>query len=255
MPADQPGAQLEQRLAVPLLQLVEEGAPGRVREGLEHVAHAEDHRQVFTCLSRGAASVADVVQGLQLHPAAGRLPGGRWRRRPAGPGAGRRATSWSRPDTGQHRDVGDRHLERAELAQRRRLPGGGRLGERRRRGRRRAATGRAGSRWRTVRRPGRTPRPSRTAAGSGSPGTAGRPGRARGRRTTASFRSKVAACSCRYSSRPSHSSLPWLNVGGLRRGVGEVEGVRSARRASSSVSPHIDDARITRCPRSRSLWA
>jgi hypothetical protein len=39
VPADQPGAQLEQRLAVPVLQLVEDGAPGRVGEGLEQVAH------------------------------------------------------------------------------------------------------------------------------------------------------------------------------------------------------------------------
>jgi hypothetical protein len=39
VPGDQPGAQLEQRLAVPVLQLVEDGAPGRVGEGLEHVAH------------------------------------------------------------------------------------------------------------------------------------------------------------------------------------------------------------------------
>jgi hypothetical protein len=35
----QPGAQLEQRLAVPVQQFVEQCAPGRVREGLEHVAH------------------------------------------------------------------------------------------------------------------------------------------------------------------------------------------------------------------------
>src|SRR5687768_2090289 len=39
VPADQPAAQLEQRLAVPLLELVEDHAPGRVRERLEHVAH------------------------------------------------------------------------------------------------------------------------------------------------------------------------------------------------------------------------
>ena len=39
VPGDQPGAQLEQRLAVPFLELVEDRAPGRVREGLEHVAH------------------------------------------------------------------------------------------------------------------------------------------------------------------------------------------------------------------------
>jgi hypothetical protein len=41
VPADQPGAQLEQGLAVPFLELVEQGAAGRVREGLEHVAHAD----------------------------------------------------------------------------------------------------------------------------------------------------------------------------------------------------------------------
>jgi hypothetical protein len=41
VPAEQPGAQLELGLAVPLLELVEDGAPGRVREGLEHVAHTD----------------------------------------------------------------------------------------------------------------------------------------------------------------------------------------------------------------------
>jgi hypothetical protein len=39
VPADQPGAQLEQGLAVPLLEFVEQSAAGRVREGFEHVAH------------------------------------------------------------------------------------------------------------------------------------------------------------------------------------------------------------------------
>jgi hypothetical protein len=36
----QADAELEEGLAVPLLQLVEDGASRRVREGLEHVAHA-----------------------------------------------------------------------------------------------------------------------------------------------------------------------------------------------------------------------
>jgi hypothetical protein len=35
----QPGAELEQRLTVPVQQLVEERTPSRVREGLEHIAH------------------------------------------------------------------------------------------------------------------------------------------------------------------------------------------------------------------------
>jgi hypothetical protein len=38
VPAGQPAAELEQRLATPFLQFVEDGPPGRVRQGLEHVA-------------------------------------------------------------------------------------------------------------------------------------------------------------------------------------------------------------------------
>jgi hypothetical protein len=40
VPGDQPGAQLEEGLAVPLLEFVEEGAPGRIRKGSEHIPHA-----------------------------------------------------------------------------------------------------------------------------------------------------------------------------------------------------------------------
>jgi hypothetical protein len=39
VPADQPGAQLEQGLAAPLLELVEEGATGRIRKGSEDIPH------------------------------------------------------------------------------------------------------------------------------------------------------------------------------------------------------------------------
>jgi hypothetical protein len=39
VPAEQPVAQLEEGLAGPFLELVEDGAPGRVRERFEHIAH------------------------------------------------------------------------------------------------------------------------------------------------------------------------------------------------------------------------
>src|SRR3954465_9047692 len=44
VPADQPGAQLEQRLAVPLLEFVEESAAGGIRERLVDVTASGSHR-------------------------------------------------------------------------------------------------------------------------------------------------------------------------------------------------------------------
>src|SRR5262245_26266070 len=47
----QPTAQLEQSLAVLLLQFVQDRPARRRGEGLEHVAHGPQNRQVVTCLS------------------------------------------------------------------------------------------------------------------------------------------------------------------------------------------------------------
>src|SRR5918994_130354 len=46
------GADLEQRLAVALPELVHDEAPGRVGEGSEDVTHAADDMQVTPCMSR-----------------------------------------------------------------------------------------------------------------------------------------------------------------------------------------------------------
>ena len=45
---------LEERLAIPILELIEDGPSGGIGESLEHVAHAVDDRQVTTCMSRFA---------------------------------------------------------------------------------------------------------------------------------------------------------------------------------------------------------
>jgi hypothetical protein len=58
---DQPGAELEERLAVALHEFVEDGSPRRVRQGPEDVragvTHAQDDMQVDTCLSTTARSL------------------------------------------------------------------------------------------------------------------------------------------------------------------------------------------------------
>jgi T4-like virus tail tube protein gp19 len=52
----QPDAELEQRLSVPLLQFVEDCPPGRVGEGLEHVAHAAMiGKSLLACQDAGEA--------------------------------------------------------------------------------------------------------------------------------------------------------------------------------------------------------
>ena len=52
----QPDAELEQRLPVSLLQLVQDGPPGRVRQRLEHVAHhAMIGKRVLACQDAGEA--------------------------------------------------------------------------------------------------------------------------------------------------------------------------------------------------------
>src|SRR5438552_7801058 len=51
MSGDQSRADLEERLAIPILELIENGPPSRICEGFEHVAHVEDDRQVNTCMS------------------------------------------------------------------------------------------------------------------------------------------------------------------------------------------------------------
>ena len=51
VPCRQSDAQLEQGLAVSILELIEDGSSGRVGQGLEHVSHDTDDRQAFTCLS------------------------------------------------------------------------------------------------------------------------------------------------------------------------------------------------------------
>ena len=52
VPGRQSRAELEQRLASPLGELVEDLAPGGFRESLEYVTHHEHNRQVDTCMSR-----------------------------------------------------------------------------------------------------------------------------------------------------------------------------------------------------------
>src|SRR5918998_165910 len=47
----QPAAELEQRLAVALFQLVEDRPPRRIRKRLEHIHDVEEHRQAATCMS------------------------------------------------------------------------------------------------------------------------------------------------------------------------------------------------------------
>src|SRR6185369_9195203 len=49
--ADQPDAELEQRLAIALLQLIEDRPAGRVGECLVEIAHHADDRQAQTCMS------------------------------------------------------------------------------------------------------------------------------------------------------------------------------------------------------------
>jgi hypothetical protein len=51
----QPGAELEQRLAVALDELVEDRPPRRVGECLEHVTHRRHDRQVPTLACQKAA--------------------------------------------------------------------------------------------------------------------------------------------------------------------------------------------------------
>ena len=59
----QSDADLEQRLAVPLLQLVEDGPAGRVGQGLEHVAHAPMIGKCVTCLSTAVSRHRPVTAG------------------------------------------------------------------------------------------------------------------------------------------------------------------------------------------------
>ena len=66
MPGGQANTDLEQRLAVPILELIEDGPSGGVGEGLEHVAHADHYRQVVTCLSTAAPTRADARPGFAL---------------------------------------------------------------------------------------------------------------------------------------------------------------------------------------------
>lgn len=44
--------QLEHRLSILQYELVKDDSPGSVREGLVHIAHNSNDRQVRTCLSR-----------------------------------------------------------------------------------------------------------------------------------------------------------------------------------------------------------
>ncbi len=54
VPHDQAAADLEQRLTIPLHELVEDRSAGRIREGeIDLVSHAVDDMQVQTCMSRG----------------------------------------------------------------------------------------------------------------------------------------------------------------------------------------------------------
>src|SRR6185369_3472171 len=53
--ADQPDAELEQRLAIALLQLIEDRPAGRVGQGLVEIAHHADDRQAQTCVSTSRA--------------------------------------------------------------------------------------------------------------------------------------------------------------------------------------------------------
>jgi hypothetical protein len=55
MVGNQPGADLKERLAVPVGQLVEDDSPRGVGQGLEDVTHTHHHRQADTCMSSGAA--------------------------------------------------------------------------------------------------------------------------------------------------------------------------------------------------------
>src|SRR5215207_9763487 len=47
----EPRAQLEEGLAIAFDELVEDRSPRRIGERLEHVAHARNDRQAYTCLS------------------------------------------------------------------------------------------------------------------------------------------------------------------------------------------------------------
>src|SRR4051794_36560816 len=92
VPADQPGAQLEQRLVVPLLELVEDGPPGRVREGFEDVAHDGT-------IGKYPLACPGLVRRVGRRPGSGAPPTGRRPARapvpPRGPGA--RASGRRRP--------------------------------------------------------------------------------------------------------------------------------------------------------------
>ncbi len=101
VPRGQPDAQLEQCLSVPLPQLVEDGPPGRVGQGPEHVAHGADDMQGAACLSTGrrpsrasrtvgelpdrAIQAGVIVRHASVHGRAGER--GERTKRPSAPGA------------------------------------------------------------------------------------------------------------------------------------------------------------------------
>ena len=66
----QSGAELKQRLAIPLVQFVENRSPRRSDQCLEDIGHCSDNRQVTTCLSRDAPTLGQVFEiGEVLMPA------------------------------------------------------------------------------------------------------------------------------------------------------------------------------------------
>ena len=83
----QPRAELEQRLAVALGQLIEDRPPGRIRQRLEDVAHATIDRQVTTCLSMLAPVRLTPVDGANLDRLADSLEGQGARLRDLEPGS------------------------------------------------------------------------------------------------------------------------------------------------------------------------
>lgn len=99
---DQAAAELEERLAVPLHELIQDGAPGRIRDGLEEFVHVickrrlacpGQYRQANTCLSsdrpgpraarRGPRPGRGVRSGSELDPARKRRCAARAERRTA----------------------------------------------------------------------------------------------------------------------------------------------------------------------------